>query len=493
MRQITRRQFDVYCYSRQLLIRVMSQEVAWFEAFNRKILAVVVFDRTDLDYGYVILGRDSRKMFRCLEVSTEFFLSPDDAIDNLAKTILKYESDGQHLYPQGDEKEAPYEIFEPVVPEQRLHQYFRVLIREPRFEAARNLIREIVYSYKDPDGHYIREFQTNGFDARLWELYLYVYLYDEGFEFIRGNAAPDFHVSRFGEECFIEAITVNPSQEPNRPDPPLPTTSEEVLDLTNNYLPIKYGSPLFSKLSKRYWEKEHVYGKPLVLAIHDYHMPGSMTWSRTALSEYLYGVRTRLETDNDGQDRIVVERIEEHYWCDKRISSNFFEQPDAENISAVLFSNAATITKFNRMGKLAGLGSSDVKMIRQGFLFNPDPKALRPTPFAVDVDDPEYEESWSDSIVMYHNPNAKLPINPNWFPSITHIWYDKKENEFRGYHQPYDVLSSITLTITTTGEVSPDADAGMVQSQVTLQTTLASHKVLEFIALWQNGDHGVLP
>ena len=36
-------------------------------------------------------------------------------------------------------------------------------------------------------------------------------------------------------------------------------------------------------------------------------------------------------------------------------------------------------------------------------------------------------------------------------------------------------------------------ETGMVQSQVTLQTTLASHKVLEFIALWQNGDHGVLP
>jgi hypothetical protein len=33
----------------------------------------------------------------------------------------------------------------------------------------------------------------------------------------------------------------------------------------------------------------------------------------------------------------------------------------------------------------------------------------------------------------------------------------------------------------------------MVQSQVTLQVTLASYKVLEFIALWQNGDPGVLP
>jgi hypothetical protein len=34
---------------------------------------------------------------------------------------------------------------------------------------------------------------------------------------------------------------------------------------------------------------------------------------------------------------------------------------------------------------------------------------------------------------------------------------------------------------------------GMVQSQVTLQAILISYKVLEFIALWQNGGHGVLP
>jgi hypothetical protein len=40
---------------------------------------------------------------------------------------------------------------------------------------------------------------------------------------------------------------------------------------------------------------------------------------------------------------------------------------------------------------------------------------------------------------------------------------------------------------------APKARMGMVQSQVTLQVTLASYQVLEFIALWQNGGPGVLP
>ncbi|BCL59728.1 hypothetical protein DGMP_04210 [Desulfomarina profundi] len=75
-----------------------------------------------------------------------------------------------------------------------------------------------------------------------------------------------------------------------------------------------------------------------------------------------------------GDPEPVLEKIESHTWNGKTIPSKFFAQPGAENISAVLFTNSATITKFNRMGKLAGLGSKDVKLIRQGFMYNPDPE-----------------------------------------------------------------------------------------------------------------------
>lgn len=209
---------------------------------------------------------------------------------------------------------------------------------------------------------------------------------------------------------------------------------------------MKFGSSLYSKLQKKYWEKDHVKGKPLVIAIHDFHMPGSMGWSRTALSEYLYGRRIRL-VDRNGKKEVINEVIEAHQWQGKEIPSNFFGLPDGENISAILFTNAATITKFNRMGKLAGLGSKDVKLIRTGYVFDPDPDALEPIQFSADVDSPEYEESWSDSLMMFHNPNALHPIDPNWFGTISHTWVDKESGEFVGYHQPYDVLSSVTMTL----------------------------------------------
>jgi len=411
MRRITQNQFNAYCYARQPLLRMMSNEVSWFEAGDRKLLAAIIFDQIDADYGHIILGRDSRRMFRGIAVSKEFFKIIGEAEKNLEKEIAEYVDDGHEIYPQGDEKHAPNEILVPIVEEVKLHPYFKVLINEPRFEAARNLIKEVLYSYVDPDGHYIKEFQTQGFDARIWELFLYVYLYDAGFEFIRGHAAPDYHVSFYGNECCIEAVTVNPSQNPERPDAKQPETQEDILKLTDNYLPIKYGSSLYSKLQKKYWEKEHVKDKPLIIAIHNFHMPGSMVWSRTALSEYLYGRRIRL-VEEDGVKKVVNEKIKTHKWEEKEIPSNYFGLPDSEYISAVLFTNAATITKFNRMGKLAGLGSKAVRLIRTGYLFNPDPDALEPIQFSMDVDAPDYEELWSDSLMMFHNPNALHPVNP---------------------------------------------------------------------------------
>lgn len=453
MRRITKKQFDAFCYSRQPLIRIISEEVAWFEVLNRKLLAVIILDKTDQDFGFVILGRDARRIFRALDVrsSYETVAAAEDA---LKEHIKKFIDDGQDIYPQGDERETPNEIFSLCVEVDKIHPNFKILMEGSRFEAARNLIKEIVYSYIDPDGHYIKEFQTHGFDARLWELYLYVYLYDAGFEFIREHASPDYHISSYGNKCFIEAVTINSSQNLQRPDPVAPETPEQITELRQDYLPIKYGSALFSKLQKKYWELDHVKGHPLLIAVHDFHMPGSMTWSRAGLCDYLYGIRSTEIRDKEG--KIKNEKIENHSWEGKIIPSGFFSQPDTENISAVLFSNAATISKFNRMGKLAGLGSSDVKLIRAGVLFNPDPNVFKPLDFYVDVDSPEYEESWSDSLIMFHNPNAKYPVNPDLFQDISHMMYDLEKEEFYGIFKPYDVLASITFVITSNGTNQSD-------------------------------------
>lgn len=441
-RRITRRQFDAYCYCRQPLCRFTAQEIEWYSLFENKLLAIVIRDITDDDYGFIILGRDKRRLFRCIDLQTEFYETPEKARRALARRLgEKYEGQVQETYEQFDEKEPKLDLFTPKIPEAEQHRAYKILANEPRHAAARNLITEIAHSFIDNDGHYEREFQSINFNSRLWELYLHVYFHNEGLKSENTHAAPDFELTFFDEKYFVEAVTVNPSNNQARPDLPAPTNDTEVQERLNDFMPIKFGSSLYSKLQKRYWEKDHVKGHPLIIAIHDYHNDNAMTWSRVALSEYLYGIRTRII-----EGTLKIEAIECHNWDGKEIPSGFFNQPDAENISAVLFSNQATIPKFNRMGKIAGLGGSELTMIRVGSIYNPDPQSFKPIDYRKNIDDPDYEESWSDGLVMFHNPNAKQAVNEFAFKDISHIHYSN-ELGFHGHHQPYDFLASITIVI----------------------------------------------
>ncbi|MCS5622375.1 MAG: hypothetical protein NZ735_00240, partial [Candidatus Marinimicrobia bacterium] len=429
------------------LIRYTAEEVEWYSLFDNRLLGIIIRDVTDNDYGFIILGRDTRKLFRCIEPGADFYKTPVEARKSLARKINdSYLGKVQDIYPQEDEVDGTFDLFKDIIPETEQHDIYKVLKNESRYEAARNIITEIANSFVDNDGHYEREFQSVNFQARLWELYLHIYIHNAGLLIENNHSSPDFELSYFGDKYFIEAVTVNPSANINRPDLPAPQTQKEIEHRLNDFMPIKFGSPLFSKLCKKYWEKKHVEGKPLILAIHDYHNESAMTWSRTALSEYLYGIRARIV-----KGKANVEKIEKHSWEGKEIPSGFFYQDEAENISAVLFSNQATIPKFNRMGKIAGLGSKNVKMLRTGFLYNPDPNAIHPIPFSKDVDDSDYEESWSDGLIMFHNPNAKNPVDPNAFPDISHTFYSEEEG-FHGYHQPYDVLGSMTIVFTGANE-----------------------------------------
>ena len=460
VKSITKRQFDAYCYARAPFIRYGWEEIYYYESFNRKLLSSVVLNLTDMDFGFVILGRDKRKMFRAIEVSQEFYKSRQVAASELEKAIIKYEYDGLLIYEQGDEQKPTYEILSPKAAVEKLHVYFKALISEERFEAARNLINEIVHTYVDLDGNYIKSFQTTGFDARLWELYLYVFLHSSGFKIDTKYQAPDYCVSYFDMELTIEAVTVNSN--PEFDEKKGPESLKETHELSLDYMPIKFGSSLYSKLKKKYWEQDHVKNRPFIIAIHDYHLPaaggipGSMTWSRSALIDYLYGYRMKVTVTEDGKltqhvidtgtgIKPVLEKIDTHIWKGKTIPSGFFSLPDSENVSAVLFSNNATITTFNRMGKLAGLGSANYKMMRTAQMYDPNPYSGTPIIKLLDVDDPGYEEGWADGLTMYHNPDAKHPVDPNSFPDISHMFFDKGKNELYGHFQPYAVMASVTL------------------------------------------------
>lgn len=441
IKEITEERFKSLFFSFFHPLSFLAKGLSWYELLDGKLLGMIAQDTIDYDYFFCILGRDSKNLFRCIYNEHEF-ATPYEAFTRMVEKMEDYRNDGKTNYPQGDEKQTPNKIFEPQIPEEKFHPIFKRLWKEERFMAARKLISEIAYAHTDVDGHYIKEFQGDGFEARLWELYLYRYFYETGFLLDTAHPAPDYFLSKFDENIAVEAVTIGATT-PEKLDEILEKGEDELI---NNYMPIKYGSPLYSKLchkykGKHYWELDHVSGNPFIIAIHDYHFPatfnhpGSMTYSAKALLQYLYGCCPQ----TNGVD-VTWNKIEEHIWEEKRIPSGFFFQPETENVSAILFANQATLSKFSRMAILAGIkGCPQIIQIERKRLINNHLVITSEL-----VSDQDYEETWSDGNIMFHNPRALHPVNSQLFSNISHIFYDE-DNDCPEFHLKPDHIFSTNV------------------------------------------------
>ena len=100
------------------------------------------------------------------------------------------------------------------------------------------------------------------------------------------------------------------------------------------------------------------------------------------------------------------------------IESGFFFQPGMEHVSAVMFSNAATISQFQRMGIEYGLGTPGTVVVRHGTCFDPDPTAVVPAVFHYTVEEGKHRESFATGIRVLHNPIALHPIPDGFFSDV---------------------------------------------------------------------------
>ncbi len=336
-----------------------------------------------------------------------------------------------------------------------MHPYFRTLLESPGREPARAVIREIGPWLTPNDPHLVNEFQNKGFDQRLWEIYLWA-AFREFMLDVEQLEAPDFQCSGPGIDFTVEATTAAPSTMGPLVEHPDPQTREEIVKFLDNYMPMKYGSALMSKLNKinkeglHYWEREESKKKPFLLAIADFHKPvegkeiGSMTYTQSALWQYLYGQRVYWEFVND---KLVIkpQPIGEHKFRGKTVPSGFFDQCLVENVSAVIFSNAGTLAKFDRMGVVAGFAAKDHGYLRIGLKYNPDPNAVMGDTFSADVTADTYEEYWTDEIQVFHNPNAKFPLAFEALLGATHHYYE--DGLLKSWTPMDTVLSSFTMLI----------------------------------------------
>jgi hypothetical protein len=95
------------------------------------------------------------------------------------------------------------------------------------------------------------------------------------------------------------------------------------------------------------------------------------------------------------------------------------------------------------MGVVAGFAAPNHRYQRVGFRYNPDPNAVRGIPFSEDVSGPGYIEGWSDELQIFHNPNAKIPLDHAWLSGLAQFYFaeDKQFSIVPDHH----VWSSMTM------------------------------------------------
>ena len=414
-RSLSKVRFDALAgYARSPNIALIIEELEWYCSEDERVLGVVTFDRVDHDYGWVVFGKDEHYRFRAIDVKVSYPSIHESRSALMSKLVEHHRQPDQEFH-QGDAVGSPMDFFTPVAEEQNLHPIFKNLIEGPRYSSARGIIEPMMRFYEDEDGNFVQQFQTTAFDARLWELYLFATFVELGYARVPEVQVPDFLLSSPFGALGLEATTINP---PNNKPVQLPRNKKQIANYLENYVPLRLARVLRRKLEKKtpYWKTPAMDGLPFAIAVQDFHTPGSMRVFTQAATEYVFGVRHSMK-----EGKHTVERIENHVWGNAKEKSGFFSLPESENVSAVIVNPQGTLSKFTRMGFIAGFGDRKVKIIRRGLARGErNPGNPMPVPFVHKVYEAGYSEKWVEGMVVLHNPNAHTALHPELISGASH-------------------------------------------------------------------------
>jgi len=173
MREISETRFNAIAgYARKAMAPAMANELEFFELDNGRIVGMLIQDRTDQDYFGAVFAADALKRMRSVRM-TAFVDTP-----NAARALLQTEmaiagqAPPSEFY-QGDEEGEPIDFLAPVTSKQPLNPDFEKFISQEGYSPARDIISLMMHWYEDADGNFVEQFQTTGFDQRIWELYLF--------------------------------------------------------------------------------------------------------------------------------------------------------------------------------------------------------------------------------------------------------------------------------------------------------------------------------
>ncbi|MCB9324012.1 MAG: hypothetical protein H6571_09790 [Lewinellaceae bacterium] len=326
------------------------------------------------------------------------------------------------------------DLFNPTI-SQNLNKYFVGFQKHRVYEPGRYLINKIFEEMGDQDGNFKDTFQSGGFWGRLLELFLFKFIKEQEIEIINGYAYPDFHLKKDNLEFFIEATTSNPSKdEEGFSDLSLKNAiasgDYQKLDDSKEHYSIKLGSVLRSKVNrgksknkkkKEYWELDWVKGKPFLIAIAVHHHFLTKDIPDLLFFEYLYGKKINAKISSTGKLLPSISNKKSHHLGQKEIPSNFFNLPNSEHVSAVIFVNTSDFWKFNRMGFENNYFTENIIMQRTGYKLNPAPNS-HAIEFSYTVGENPVPETWREGVRIFHNPKALNPLDSEIFKNVAQTW-----------------------------------------------------------------------
>ena len=306
---------------------------------------------------------------------------------------------------------------------------FKVLATKSHLIAAWTL-NQLYLAMPNPDKNWVGDCQTGNFHTRLWEAQLLANFREQGLLVTQPHPSPDFRIeNRKGGAAWVEAVTANPTTPYNHVNAQPSSQPTERDELFFGTAAVRFAKTLGSKLQRKYHQLAHVEGMPFAIAISDFHAPASMMWSREALIGYLYGEGAEAQ-EVDGTN-IAVPTTASHLHGPAAFPAGLFSDGRQKELSAVIFSNACTISKLSRVSICGGADDKGLRYMRIGRFFDRTPGALEGIPFCLDITSEEYRslwpqgyEPWSAELEVFHNPHARHPLPKALIPEATH-WFER--------------------------------------------------------------------
>jgi hypothetical protein len=326
-------------------------------------------------------------------------------------------------------------LFAPVADRARLHPQFAELLGSPLHQDARVFMQDLAVRMGDPNGNFVRDFQTDGFHSRLFELGCFAYLEEAGLVLDRTHEQPDFLVSRGGLHAALEAVTANPPTG-QATDISLrnmvPLSDAEIFEKVSREFPRRMSKALVKKLKHAYHELPHCSGKPLVLVTGPFFEAGANFYTDDALFYPLYGTP-------DGRDEFEP----------------FFRREDAQHVSAVLFCNQFTVSKFLRLcTDFAAIDWMRAEWVGTCFCNrNENSYGISHFKFELGLRQGP-KEMWAHGVTLFENPFARLPLPQGLLPASSRVFVDDADGmvtrEVGAFHP---VTSSMQMHV---AETTPD-------------------------------------